>query len=92
MVHFQYNKCREKCDVDGKGHLALEDIMDPSSSHKKYKLVVRVLSPILPKPKKPRKAQWEFNIVFQDVQVDTLPWVEAMLGVNGKMMMVKFKV
>jgi hypothetical protein len=56
MVHFQYNKCREKCDVDGKGHLALEDIMDPSSSHKKYKLVVRVLSPILPKPKKPRKA------------------------------------
>jgi len=36
-------KCKEKCDVDAKGRLPLEDIMDLGSSHKKYKLVVILL-------------------------------------------------
>jgi hypothetical protein len=47
---------------------------------------------IVPKPKKDKKVEWKLNKMFQDIWVTKLPWVEAMMGFNGKLSMVKCKV
>ncbi len=44
------------------------------------------------KPKKPRKAQWELNQVFQNVWAIKLPWAKVVMGPIGKMSMVRCKV
>jgi hypothetical protein len=49
-------------------------------------------NPIVPKPKKARKVEGEFNKVFQDIWVAKLHWLEAMMGLNGKLSIVKYKV
>jgi hypothetical protein len=38
--------------------------------------------------RKKRVKEWEINQIFQDVWAPKLPWVEAMLGANGKVNMV----
>jgi len=48
--------------------------------------------PIVPKPKKARKINWEFNKVFQDIWIAKLLWVEVMMGPNGKLSTEKCKV
>lgn len=40
--------------------------------------------------KKNWKKVWEFNKVFQDVWAIKLPWVEVVIGPNGKMTQVKY--
>ncbi len=55
-------------------------------------IVVGAEEPIVPKPKKAKKAEWEFNKMFQDIWVAKLPWVETVIGLNGKLSMVKCKV
>jgi hypothetical protein len=47
---------------------------------------------IVPKPKNTMKTNWELKIMFQDIWATKLPWVEAMMGFNGKLSMVKCKV
>jgi hypothetical protein len=48
--------------------------------------------PIVPKPKKTKKAKWEFNKVFEDIWIVKLPWAKVVMGHNGKLSMVKCKV
>jgi hypothetical protein len=55
-------------------------------------IVVGVEEPIVPKPKKAKKVEWEFNRMFQNIWVANLPWVEVVMGLNGKLSMVKCKV
>jgi hypothetical protein len=38
---------------------------------------------------KPKKLEWEFNWIFQDVLATKLPWVEMVIDLNGKLSMVK---
>jgi len=40
--------------------------------------------PIVPKPKKAKKVEWEFNKVFQNIWGTKLPSTEAVMGPNGK--------
>ncbi len=47
---------------------------------------------IVPKTKKARTAEWELNKVFQNIWTTKLPWLEAVMGPNGKLFMVKCKV
>jgi hypothetical protein len=49
-------------------------------------------NPIVPKPKKIKKVEGELNRVFQDIWVAKLHWLEAMMGPNGKLSIVKCKV
>jgi hypothetical protein len=48
----------------------------------------------IPKPtqKKCKKKEWELNWVFQEVWITKLPWVEAMVGCDGKLTMVHYKI
>jgi hypothetical protein len=41
-------------------------------------------NPIVPKPKKTKKVEWEFNKMFQNIWATKLPSIEAMMGLNGK--------
>jgi len=47
----------------------------------------------IPKPtqKNCKKMEWELNWVFQEVWITKLPWVEAMVGCDGKLNMVHYK-
>jgi hypothetical protein len=49
-------------------------------------------NPIVPKPKKAKEAKWELNRVFQDIWVGKLHWLEAVMGPNGKLSIVKCNV
>jgi hypothetical protein len=49
-------------------------------------------NPIVPKPKKVKKVEGELNRMFQDIWVAKLHWLEAMMGPNGKLSIVKCKV
>ncbi len=41
-------------------------------------------NPIVRKPKKAKKVEWEFNKVFQNIWATKLPSIEAVMGPNGK--------
>ncbi len=45
-----------------------------------------------PTQKKCKKREWELNWVFQKVWITKLPWVEAMVGCDGKLNMVHYKI
>jgi hypothetical protein len=46
----------------------------------------------IPKLKKAKKVECDFNRMFQDIWVIKLHWAKAMMGLNGKLSMVKCKV
>jgi hypothetical protein len=48
--------------------------------------------PIVPKPKKAKKVKWEFNKVFQDIWIAKLPCAKVVMGLNGKLSIMKCKV
>jgi hypothetical protein len=56
------------------------------------KLISFDSNPIVPKPKNAREAKWELNRVFQDIWVGKLHWLEAVMGLNGKLSIVKCEV
>ncbi len=56
------------------------------------KLISFYSNPIVPKPKKTRKAEWELNKMFQDIWARKLHWLEVVMGPNGKLSIVKYKV
>ncbi len=45
-----------------------------------------------PTQKKCKKMEWELNWIFQEVWATKLPWVEAMVGCDGKLNMVRCKI
>ncbi len=56
------------------------------------KLISLNFDHIVPKTKKARMDEWELNKVFQNIWTTNLLWLEAVMGPNGKLSMVKCKV
>ncbi len=56
------------------------------------KLISLDFDHIVPKTKKARMDEWELNKVFQNIWTTNLLWLEAVMGPNGKLSMVKCKV
>ncbi len=52
-------------------------------------IVVGVEEPIVPKPKKAKKVEWEFNRMFQNIWVANLPWVEVVMAKQQKTTIIK---
>jgi hypothetical protein len=48
--------------------------------------------PTCPKFKKPRKAKWELNKIFQDIWATKWSWDEVVMGPTSKMFMVRCKI
>jgi hypothetical protein len=48
--------------------------------------------PTCPKLKKPRKAKWELNQIFQNIWATKRSWGEVVMGFTSKMFMVRCKV
>jgi hypothetical protein len=48
--------------------------------------------PTCPKLKKPRKAKWELNQIFQDIRATKRYWGQVVMGPTSKMFMVRCKV
>jgi hypothetical protein len=42
--------------------------------------------------KKKRKVEWELNWTYQDIWVAKFPWVELVVGLDGKVKMVQWKI
>jgi len=47
---------------------------------------------IVPKPKKARRVEWELSKMFYDIWIAKLPWVKLVMGLNGKLSIIKCRV